>query len=179
MRAARIIPMAALLALAVGCAPRDPLEQVVTAPTLSRFASWRARLQTDGNAELRRRVGDAIQEIRTNIAGNRELTRAMETTPSDPEQIDETVRKRVDGRSLRQVLQHGYELRVRRLNEELAGLEDAMKKNAQLVTRPGDVESRQHLEGLSERQRLRVEKYRADIAVAERELASVSTRSRS
>lgn len=173
MRTARTIPMAALLALAIGCAPRDPLERTVTTPTLRRFASWRAGIQSDGSAELRRRVGEAIQEIRTNIAGNRELDRTMETTLPEPS-IDEAVRKRVDGRTLREVLRHGYELRVRRLNEELAGLEDAMRKNDKLVTRPGDVESRQHLDGLRDRQQARVEKYRADLATAQRELAALS-----
>ena len=67
----------------------------------------------------------------------------------------------------------GYELRVRRLKEELAGLEDAMNKNAQLVTRPGDYESKHHLEGLRDRQAARVQKYRDDLAAAERELVSL------
>jgi hypothetical protein len=69
------------------------------------------------------------------------------------------------------VVQLGYELRVRRLTQELAGLEDAMSKNAQLVTRPGDVDSKQHLEGLRDRQATRREQYREDIAAAEKELA--------
>src|SRR5687768_5152942 len=60
---------------------------------------------------------------------------------------------------------------------ELAGLEDAMNKNAQLVTRPGDLDSKHHLEGLRDRQGVRVEKYHADIAAAESYLAPLIQKS--
>ena len=81
------------------------------------------------------------------------------------------------GRRLREVLQLGYEMRVRRLTEELALLEDAMSKNAQLTTRPGDLDSKHHLDGLQERQRVRVENYRTDIASAEKELVHLVAKS--
>jgi hypothetical protein len=71
------------------------------------------------------------------------------------------------------VVQLGYEFRVERLKMELAGLEDAMKQNAQLVTKPGDLESRHHLDALRERQNVRVEKYRTDLAAAEAEVATL------
>jgi hypothetical protein len=74
---------------------------------------------------------------------------------------------------LREVVQLGYELRIARLTSEMAGLAEAMRKNANLITRPGDLESRHHLDGLSERQAVRVGQYRADLAAAERELASL------
>jgi hypothetical protein len=77
----------------------------------------------------------------------------------------------VHGRPLREVVQLGYELRVSPAEEELTGLEDAMTQNAQLVTRPGDIASKQHLEGLRERQTGRRDKYREEIAAAEKELA--------
>jgi hypothetical protein len=162
----------ALLVGATGCAPADPLERIVAARTPDRFATWRAHITSDSSRETRRSVEEALQEIRLSIAGERELKRAMgEPVVGGSEKVDEAVRQRVDGRPLREVLQLGYELRARRLKEELAGLEDALSKNAKLVTRPGDLDSRHHLEGLRERQLVRVEKYRADIAAAERELA--------
>ena len=67
----------------------------------------------------------------------------------------------------------GYELRIRRVREELTGLEDAMSKNAGLVTRPGDYESKHHLEGLRDRQLIRLQKYRDELAAAERELKAL------
>ena len=178
MRPIRALLGIVVLATMAGCAPRDPLEQVISAPTLSRLSSWRARMASDGSANIRVRVEEALQEIRLSYAGERELKRQLdERVVSGTEVLDEAVRKRVDGQRLREVLRIGYELRVRRLKEELAGLEDAMKKNAQLVTRPGDLESQHHLDGLRDRQLVRVQKYREDLAAAERELQAVGRRS--
>jgi hypothetical protein len=155
-----------------GCGPRDPLERVINVPTVNRLATWRSHAASDYHVETVRRIEEALQEIRLAITGEQELKRQMgERVTGGVEAIDDAVRQRVDGRTLREVLQLGYELRVRRLNEELTGLEDAMSKNAQLVTRPGDLESKHHLEGLRDRQGVRVENYRADIATAERHLA--------
>ena len=177
MGRASILSAVTVLLVMAGCAPSDPLEQKVSATTADRFATWRAHIMSDSGAETRRRVEEALQEIRLQVAGERELKRAMgERVTSGTDVIDEAVRERVNGRRLVEVLQLGYELRVRRLKEELAGLQDAMSKNAQLITRPGDLESKHHLEGLQERQRARVEKYRADVAAAEKELAPLAAR---
>jgi hypothetical protein len=173
----RALSIAALLLGPLGCT-RDPMERVVSARTTSRLAAWRAHVASDYNVETMRRVEQALQEIRLNVTGNRELKRQLgESITSGTEVIDEAIRARVHGRRLREVLQLGYELRVRRLTEELTGLEDAMSKNAQLVTRPGDLASKHHLEGLQERQHARVEKYRADIEAAEKELAPLVAKS--
>lgn len=177
MRVAHALLTVAVVLSAVGCAPRDPLERVVSVPTSVRFATWRAHVASDSGVEMRRRVEDALQEIRLKVAGDRELKRAMgEPVVRGSEELDEAVRQRVDGRPLREVLQLGCELRLRRLQEELAGLEDALGKNAQLVTRPGDLDSKHHLDGLRERQHVRVEKYREDLAATERELAPLLAR---
>ena len=106
------------------------------------------------------------------ITGDRDSKRRKgEVVDTSTASVNEALCEQVNGKPLREVLQLGYELRVARLITELAGLEDAMNKNAQLLTRPGDLESRHHLDGLRERQMVRVEKYRADLAAAERELA--------
>jgi len=145
---------------------------MISAPTTTRLAAWRSHVASDYNVDTLRRIEEALQEIRLSFAAERELKRQLgETVAGGTDSIDESVRQRVHGRRLRELLQLGYELRVRRLTEELAGLENAMSKNSQLVTRPGDLESKHHLEGLQDRQRTRVEKYRGDLASAERELA--------
>jgi hypothetical protein len=171
MQTARALLLVMIALSAAGCAPRDPMERIVSVPSTGRLAAWRSHLASDSSAETVRRVEEALQEIRLSIAGERELKRQMgERVEGGTEAIDEAVRQRVNGRRLREVMQLGYELRVRRLKEELAGLEKAMSKNAQLVTRPGDLESQHHLEGLQQRQQVRVEKYREELAAAEREL---------
>ena len=178
MRRARPIVVLAGWLLLAGCAPRDPLERVVSTPTTGRLAAWRSHAASDYNVDTLRRIELALQEIRLSFAGERELKRQLgEKVEGGVDSLDESVRQRVDGRRLREVLQLGYELRVRRLREELAGLENAMDKNSLLITRPGDLESKHHLEGLQERQRVRVEKYRADLAAAEREVAPLFAKS--
>jgi hypothetical protein len=156
---------------AIGCGPRDPLERMVKAETPAAFSSWRSQATGDASADTRRRIEDALQEIRLNVAAEREIKRASgEKVDTSAESIDEALRDRINARPLREVVQLGYELRVFRLTRERAALQEAMAMNAQLVTKPGDVASRQHLDGLRDRQMARVEKYQADIAAAEREL---------
>ena len=122
--------------------------------------------------ETRQRVETAFQEIRIAAAAERELRRTRgEPIAAGSEAIDEAVRERVDGRLLREVVQLGFELRVQRLKAELAALEDSVDKNAQLLTKPGDTESRRHLDELRGRQLGRIEKYREDLAAGQHELA--------
>src|SRR5687767_4176309 len=119
MRFASVAVAIVLAALVAGCGPRDPLEQIVTAPTLSRLSSWRARIASDSGVAIKLRVEEAFQEIRLSYAAERELKRQLEQPiVRGTEVLDEAVRQRVDGRRLRDVLRLGYELRVRRLKEE-------------------------------------------------------------
>lgn len=161
----------ALGVLALVACQRDPLDRTVSANSPTAFAVWRSGIDSDSGPELRARVNDALLEIRLKIAGDREIQRLAGTkVPAVAGSVDDAVRAKVQGRRLREVIQLGYELRVERLTSELAGLQDAMHRNAGLVTRPGDVESRQHLDGLRDRQAGRVEHYKAELAAAEREL---------
>ncbi|MBL9210895.1 MAG: hypothetical protein JNL92_10540 [Opitutaceae bacterium] len=171
-RAAAPRVLAGFVALLVlSACQRDPLDRKVSAATPTAFSVWRSSVDSDSGLEVRRRVADALLEIRFKIAGDRELQRLTDAETRAAISIDDAVRAKVDGRVLREVVQWGYELRVDRLTSELAGLEEAMRKNANLITRPGDIESRHHLDGLRDRQAARVAQYRADLAAAERELA--------
>ena len=155
-----------------GCLRGDPLQWKVSARDPAALASWRTKVDGAMGAAHRRRLDQAVQEIRMNVAGQRELNRWANDPASEGGQrpIDVALCGRIDGRPVAEVLQLGYELRVARLQEELAGLENAVKQNARLVTRPGDVDSRHYLEGLQQRQSARVEKYRVELAAAEAEL---------
>ncbi len=160
-----------LVVVALVACQRDPLDRTVSANSPTAFSVWRSGIDSDSGPDLRRQVNDALLEIRLKVAGDREIQRlAGAKVSADAGSVDDAVRTKVQGRPLREVIQLGYELRVARLTSELAGLQDAMHRNAGLVTRPGDVESRQHLDGLRDRQTGRVEQYKADLAAAEREL---------
>ena len=159
-----------LAALLAGCG--GPLDQKVSAKSPAALASWRANIAGSSSAEHRRRVEDALQEIRMAVAAERERKRILgQPIAPGAEAVDIALAERVNGRRVGEMLQLGSELKVRRLSTELAGLEDAMNKNAQLITRPGDLESRHHLDGLRDRQKVRVDKYREELAAAQKELA--------
>lgn len=173
----RCLAGAALL-LVFGACQRDPLERKVSAGTPTAFSVWRSGIDSDSGPDLRRRVQEALTEIRLKVSGDREIERLKGDQAARPaSSLDDELRARVDGRLLREVVQLGYELRQRRLEAELAGLEEAMRKNANLITRPGDVESRQHLDGLRDRQQARVDQYRLELVATARELAPLVARS--
>jgi hypothetical protein len=170
-----LFPLAIALA---GCGGGDPLNATVAARTPNALASWRARVASDSSAAHRQRVEDGLSEIRMAVAAERDRKRILgERIVPGPEAIDTGLCERVNGLRVGEMLQLAAELRVRRLAAELAALEDAMGKNAQLLTRPGDLESRHHLDGLRERQQVRVEKYREDLAKARSELEPLMGRS--
>lgn len=170
MRAPIAVTLLALAPLLGGCG--GPLDQKVSAKSPAALASWRANVAGSSSAEHRKRVEDALHEIRMAVAADRERKRIL-GQPITPgaEAVDVALAERVNGQRVGDMIQLAGEMKVRRLTSELAGLEDAMNKNAQLITRPGDLESRHHLDGLRDRQKARVEKYREELAAAERELA--------
>ena len=160
-----------VLALA-GCLRGDPLEWKVRAPNPRALFSWRMTVDSAMGVENCRRLNEALQEIRLNVAAGRAVDRWLgQAVRPSMDDIEEAMCRRVHDQSLRTVLQLGCELRVIRLKEELAALENAVKVNAELITKPGDVDSRHFLEGFRERQGARAAKCRADLANAERELA--------
>src|SRR4051812_6065178 len=125
MRRAGTFSAALALMAVLGCQPSDPLERTVVANSPSAFTSWRSRVANDASADLRRRVEEALAEIRLNVAAEREFKRAKgEAITAGSESIDEGLRDRVHGRPLREVVQLGYEMRVYRLTRELAALEE-------------------------------------------------------
>lgn len=163
-----LVSFALALAFALAACQRDPLDARISAASQPAYENWRGALAGSG-ADVRRRAEEALAEVRTKVSAD--LLRGKTGQGSvAPAVIDEAFRKEIDGRPLREVIQLGYELRVARLTIELEGLLDSMKENATLTTRRGDWESKQHLEALQGRQNARVEKYREDIAAAEREL---------
>jgi uncharacterized membrane protein YccC len=174
-RRSRLVALAALLVVTsgLGCGRRDPLERKVNASTATAFSNWQAQVASGGNADNRRRVPEALQEIKAHFVAEREMRRAKGQRVGTLQDVDDIVRATVDGHSVRDVLRLGYGFRLRRLRDELLGLETAISQNAQLITKPGDTASRQHLDGLRERQEARVRTYREQLDATERELAAL------
>jgi len=164
--------LAAVAALAVaalgasGCSRGDPWAEPVKASSAGAYTAWHSRLSESVPAETRKQVEQALQDIRFKIMGERAATGSAG--------IEGELRRRIDGQPLRHVVQLGVELRLERLRGEFNGLKQAMNANLRLVTRPGDLESRHHLEGVEARQKQRLDDLGAQIAQAERELAPLA-----
>lgn len=157
--------VAALVFLCAGCGPRDPLDRKVHARGANAVNMWQSRLAGEFSAADRVRIEGALQEIRLRIMGDKEATGSAA--------IAEALGTKIHGRTVREVIQLGCELRLVRLRGEGAELERAMEQNSRLVTRPGDRASETHLVELYGRQSVRLEKYRTDILAAEKELAAL------
>lgn len=163
--------MAAVAMVGNGCIRRDPWTRPASTDSRAAYEVWLSRLAETVSARDWHRIGEALQEIRIEIMAERERrrTRGAEAG-SGAGTIDDALRERIRGRPLREIVQLGFELRRARLTGELVLLERAMDQNDRLVTRPGDLESRQHLDGLRERQMARVATYRLEIDATEHEL---------
>jgi hypothetical protein len=161
--------LAALLvvgAAGVGCSRGDPWTEPVWSTSAAAYTTWHSRVAENMPAERRKQVDQALQDIRFKIMGDRAATGSAA--------IEGELRRRIDGRPLREVVQWGVELRLERLRGEFAGLKGAMNANLRLVTRPGDSESRRHLDGVEARQKQRLDDLSAAITAAEQELAPLA-----
>jgi len=139
------------------------MEMTVRTSPPTEYRVWQSRHARQFAPDQRRRLEDALQDIRLKIMGDREA--------SGSEGIDAALRSRIDGWKLREVLQLGLEARIERSKAEADALDVVMRQNSMLQTRPGDNASEQHLVGVHQRQWTRLEELHADIATAERELA--------
>ena len=162
-----VLGIVAALALAAlggtACSRGDPWVEPVKASSAAAYTAWHSRMSESVPADARKQVEQALQDIRFKIMGERAATGSAG--------IEGELRRRIDGQPLRHVVQLGVELRLERLRGEFNGLKQAMNANLRLVTRPGDVDSRHHLEGVEARQKQRLDDLGAQIAQAERELA--------
>ena len=152
-----------VLLFGVGCGARDLMDRTVTAKSPVAFNTFQSRFASRASPEERRQFEAALQEIRYKIMADKEAT------GSDP--ISDALRTKVNGRSVREVLQLGVELRLLRLLKEHAALHTVMRQNAMLQTREGDKASEDYLVQFHQKQLARLEKLEAEIEAADRELA--------
>lgn len=162
--AARLL-CAALIGLSLGgCGPKDPLESKVEAGDYTDFTMWRShaagRLTPD-------QLGDfdhAVQAIKFRIMSTGQTTGS--------EAIDEAMRVLVDGKTVREVLRTGLGWELQLAEAERATLEDSLKKNALMTTRPGDTASANYLTDLHDRQVARFQAATGEVARIRSRLAA-------
>jgi hypothetical protein len=123
-----IFATATILGLLAGCTrPSDPLDWKIDAPTPGRFNAWAQESLPYLTSDLRDEFNHVWHEFV--LAGGRAgYARSMDDS-SDP------VCRRINGHTIRQALQYGYELEKERLNRKIdleseLLLHDLQKSNA-------------------------------------------------
>ncbi|MGH8273822.1 MAG: hypothetical protein ACRES9_06160 [Gammaproteobacteria bacterium] len=123
------------LAALIGCSGSDPLDQKVDAGSAHDFAMWRQR-ESD---RLTNQQGDALN----NAIDALKLKAQAQGATGDA--IDENLRKDIDGKTVREVMQLGYSWKLATLDEQRSYVDSFLKQNADLTTKPGDTASADYL----------------------------------
>jgi len=129
-----LVPIVAGFAFS-GCDRTPPLDQKIAADSYLAFEMWRSRTEPDLTLDQRKDFAAAQWEISSKIIADRK--------PADSQDTAETMREQIDGKTIREVLERGYGLKLARLNAECTALESFIRHNAE--RQPVDVESANYL----------------------------------
>ena len=144
------------------CQKSDPLQIKVSAATVDAFRGWRIRVGSDLSPADWLAFDDAMQEIKLQVMAAREA--------SGGAAVDEAARNKIQGRTVRDVLQAGWEGKLRRLGAERSELLVAIEQNSRLTIKPGDTESANYLARARQRQAEHLQRLVDDIAATEQKL---------
>jgi hypothetical protein len=157
-----------LLGLTAGCQRTPRWDRVVEADPPPAFGAWQRSQQDDFSKEEWAEFETALQDIKVRIIALREA--------SGTEGVNDALRPKIHGQTVRQVLQQGLEARIWRLKVEEAELKKMIQGNATLRTAPGDTASSDYLERKHRDQQTRRQRAVDDIAQAEATLAGLAAR---
>jgi hypothetical protein len=132
------------LLLLAGCGSGDPLDHKVDSGNQMEFSMWEAKVEGNLTPEQVADLKASLQEYRFHIMAD--------GTAHGSEAIEAALMDSINGKTLRAVILQGLGWELDRSEAERATLEDSLKKNAQMYTRPGDTASANYLSDLHERQ---------------------------
>jgi hypothetical protein len=162
--AVRILLVGLACLAAAGCAPGDPLNGKVDASDGLAFSMWRSSAGHDLTPQQVIDVDRSVQEIKFHIMAT--------GAASGGEAVDAAMRQMINGLTVRQLLQQGLGLELKRAEDERSALETGMKNNALMTTRPGDTDSAEYLVALRERQTARLKAATDEVNQARERLAA-------
>ena len=117
---------------------------------------WRSRAAGRLTPEQLGDFDHAVQAIKFHIMSTGQA--------SGSEAIDQAMLVIVDGKTVREVFRTGLGWELKIAEDERATLEDSLRKNALMTTRPGDTASSNYLSDLRERQTARFDAATAEVA---------------
>jgi hypothetical protein len=163
-----IIGLAVVVALATACQRTPRYDEKVAAENAGAFGRWQRDVQGSFKPAEWAEFESALQDIKVRIITLREAT--------GTEGVNDALRPKIHGRSVRDVLRDGYEARIWRLNVEKTELEKMVKENASLRTNPGDTASSSYLESKRKSQEERLRKVGEEIRAAEETVKGLAAR---
>jgi hypothetical protein len=146
---------ALLFLFLAGCGSTDPLERKVKSSDFVSFSMWEYKAESDLTPDQVADLKQALQEERFHIMA--------EDKAHGSEAIEDALMETIDGQTLRQVILQGLGYGLDRSEAERDRLEDSLKKNSGMTTRPGDTESASYLSELHDRQVARRDAAAADV----------------
>lgn len=161
-------PLLILLLLAAGCQRGPRWDRRIEAATPGEWAGWQRSNQESFSRAEWQEIEDACQDLKVRIIALREATGA--------DAVNEALRSKIQGRTVREVLALAGEARLWRLNVERGELEKMIAGNATLRTKPGDTESAAYLLRKAREQQEKLEKVKAEIRATEDRLAGLAAR---
>ncbi len=138
------------------------MDRVVAAKAPLEFQMWRARLGDTFSVQQRQDFDLALKEIRLGVM--------LDNQASGSAAIDQTVRERIDGKTVRATLVLGCEAKRHRLQNECRALESLMRSMGNVSTKPGDERSAHYLDGQKDKHRTKWEEDRREMAAVEEQL---------
>lgn len=132
------------LCLAAGCGNSNPLEAKVISGDQVSFSIWESKAETSLTPDEVTDMKAALQEYKFHIMAD--------GTAHGSEAIEAALMDSINGHTLREVILQGLGWELDRAEAERARLEDSLKKNALMTTKPGDTASANYLSDLHERQ---------------------------
>lgn len=157
-----------LLCASTACQRTPRWDRVVEADSAPAFGAWQRSQQHDFSKEEWAEFESALQDIKVRIIALREA--------SGTEGVNDALRPKIHGQTVRQVLAQGLEARIWRLKVEATELRKMMDGNATLRTAPGDTASSDYLERKQRDQQARLQRAVDDLVRAEETLAGLSAR---
>jgi hypothetical protein len=162
--AAKAAFASACLLLLSGCGGGDPLDRKVDSGNQIEFSMWETKVESDLTPDQVNDLKAALQEYRFHIMAD--------GTAHGSEAIEAALMDTINGKTLRQVILQGLGWEFDRAEAERATLEDSLKKNAQMTTKPGDTASANYLSDLRDRQIGRRDKAAEEVDKTRRRIAA-------
>lgn len=129
--------LATLAVLFAGCARTPILDRTIEAQTARDFASWQTRYRPEFTPDQWTEFEAIQQDIKLRIIALNEAT--------GTDAVNDALRPKIHGKTVRDAMRKGYEDRLWRLNVQREEFEKMVAGNSTLRTNEGDIASANYL----------------------------------